>query len=596
MADLTALDLSQRPPQISWTYDMRKVLCCLIKYYERDWNNFLAIFNGLYQKELLECGFTDGKLASWARLNSQWTTLKKQGDPIWGDVHCSGFDREPWLPVLNKIEEIAAALGLTMVQKEIDSIDSSQFVYQDRVRQVSSQLGQQSQEAPSPSETQEVLRIDTAQYGILEELQLDSLEESRPVTDLLCTRAKKCFWCYLEGVDDQKEEAGGFQAQTPKLLYRWWNVDSQGINSRDLFVAGLFRSPETAMFAPDTISKEEFKLRVMNHIGRKHISSPFISTFQSALAPIHRGLWKKEGATVAIIDSTHLKQPQVFSAKHFCRTNSVRIGRTYNGGGEYLIWGMIPKDAIVCSFKITTLCEVAAGDPDIERFLQLNTIAAYKKARRPLHQAMEKGAMYLDQRAGAAVGRLLSSLGVPNEYYKAISEGLAYSWRVKTKHIPWRDFFEGVDLGYRGEYVLPSHSPSPVTGFEHTLTSIESDDNDGEDDNDNSEDEDNTPDVTDYEDDHVQSPRSLNANPTIHSDTNRVFPVDPERRSPTPFDNSQGLMSDHENDAQDELGVDLEMTSQDLDLFDEMVPFQQQTLSDQFAVDRARDLILWLMD
>ncbi|KAL2848162.1 hypothetical protein BJY01DRAFT_246489 [Aspergillus pseudoustus] len=569
MNDFTALDLSQRPPRVCWTGDMRKVLCCLVKYYKRDWNNFLAIFNSLYRQELIECGFTDGKLVGWERLNTQWETLKKKGDPIWGDVHCSGFDRDPWLPVLNKIEETAAALGLTMVQKKNNNIDSSQFVFQGRVRQSSSQLGQESQEeAPSMSETQEVLIDNTApaQDESMAEAWLDTLEEQQPVTGLLCTAGGKiCFWCHLEGSENQ-EEVGGFQEQAPELLYRWWNIDSQGINSRDLFVAGLFTS--AAMFAPDTIHEEEFKLRVMNHIARNPISSPFISTFQSALSPVHRGLCNQEGATVSIIDSTKLSQ--VFSAQHFCRKNSVRIGRTYDGRGEHLVWGSIPKVAIVCAFKITTLREVAASDPDIARFLQLDTIAAYKRARRPLHQAMAKRAMYLDQRVGAAIGRLLSSLGVPKEHYKAISEGLAYSWRIKTRRIPWRDFFEGVDLGYQGK--LPSPSPSPITIFEDTLMSTD----DKEDDNMD------TPEASDDESDLAPSSRySTNAA--------KMFPIiDLEERPPTPFVNKQDSMNDHDIETEDEPQIEIESDSQDLDFFDEVAPFQQQISGDQFANDRAR--------
>ncbi|KAL3494945.1 hypothetical protein BJX62DRAFT_233913 [Aspergillus germanicus] len=491
--------------------------------------------------------------------------MKKHGDHIWGDVHCSGFDREPWLPVLNKIEGAADALGLTMAEKEHDTIDSSRFVYQDRVRQSSSQLGQHSQETSSQIESEEVPIDSTARYEFTEGQRLDTSEESQPVTNLLCTAG---------------ETSGGYQVETPQLLYRWWNVDSQGVNSRDMFVAGLFTS--TSMFAPDTISKEEFKLRFLNHISRKLIPSPFISTFQSALSPIHRGLCNQEGATVSIIDSSKLKQSQVFSAKEFVQKNSVRIGRTYDGRGEYLIWGSISNDAIICSFKITTLREIAAKDLDIERFLQLGTIAAYKRARRPLHQAMENRAMGLNQRAGAAVGRLLSALGVPCEYYKAVSKGLAYSWRIKSRRKPWGDYNEGVDLGYRGEYTLRSPSPSPVTNSEDIFTSFETI-------SDSPSDDDEVDAVTDDEDNVVVSPKDINANPTAGDspDTARMFPViDLEDRLATPFPRFSSIGLD--NDVEEELDIDGLMDDQDFDFFGELVQSQQEISTDQFANDRAR--------
>jgi hypothetical protein len=178
---------------------------------------------------------------------------------------------------------------------------------------------------------------------------------------------------------------------------------------------------------------------------------------------------------VSIIDPTKLKpDSKIFSAKEFVKKNFVRIpGSRYDGRGEYLIWGSIQNDAIICSFNITTLCEIAANDPDIKRFLQLESIAASENAGIRLHREMKKRAMDLSQRTGAAVGRLLSSLGVPCEYYKAVSEGLAYSWRLKSRRKPWGKFNEGVDLGFRGEYTLPSPSPSPVTNSEDPLISFE---------------------------------------------------------------------------------------------------------------------------
>ncbi|CEN61330.1 hypothetical protein ASPCAL07984 [Aspergillus calidoustus] len=233
--------------------------------------------------------------------------------------------------------------------------------------------------------------------------------------------------------------------------------------------------PCTPVHPSNSIPDNEFRQRFLDHITPTPDPSPFISTFQSALAPVHRALRGQEGATVSIIDPTKLKpDSKIFSAKEFVKKNFVRIpGSRYDGRGEYLIWGSIQNDAIICSFNITTLCEIAANDPDIKRFLQLESIAASENAGIRLHREMKKRAMDLSQRTGAAVGRLLSSLGVPCEYYKAVSEGLAYSWRLKSRRKPWGKFNEGVDFGFRGEYTLPSPSPSPVTNSEDPLISFE---------------------------------------------------------------------------------------------------------------------------
>ncbi|KAL2863841.1 uncharacterized protein BJX67DRAFT_384369 [Aspergillus lucknowensis] len=424
---------------------MRKLLCCLIKFYERDSRVFQAIFNMIFQDELVGCGFTCGNAVKWSTLNTQWVTLRKQGSPIWGDIHQSSFDPEPWSSFINKIDLAAASLNLTLVRKARDNIDSTGFVYQVQTHRT------QSQQDDSPQG-----------YKSFRQPPLDVLhQENTSIASLATAGGKICLWCYLEGLDH--ETATGLDStEVPPLLYRWWNVDSQGVNSRTLFVAGLFTNALPDIFAPDTLQQDDFKRRFMSHIRIEKTQSPFISTFQSALAPVHRGLRKQEGATISIIDSRKLKS-EVFSAKEFVRKNGVRIG-TYNGAGEYLIWGSVEHDAIICSFKISKLLQIAAEHSDICRFLQLDKIAASKRNRWRLHQEMEKEAMQLDKQLGATVGKLLSMLEVPAIYCRMVSEGLAYSWRVKTRNIPWGQFFEGVEFGYSGELGSLSPALSLVSG------------------------------------------------------------------------------------------------------------------------------------
>lgn len=77
---------------------------------------------------------------------------------------------------------------------------------------------------------------------------------------------------------------------------------------------------------------------------------------------------------VSIIDTRKLTGP-VYFAKSLVQQNKIRI-RGYNGVGEYLIWGEIQTPAIICSFKITTLIQIAHKNEDIGRILQLDKIAS----------------------------------------------------------------------------------------------------------------------------------------------------------------------------------------------------------------------------
>jgi hypothetical protein len=175
---------------------------------------------------------------------------------------------------------------------------------------------------------------------------------------------------------------------------------------------------------------------------------------------------------------------------------------------------------------------------------------------------------------------------VPCEYYKTVSEGLAYSWRIKSRRKPWGDFTEGVDLGFRGEYTLPSPSPSPVANSEDPLISFETI-------SDSPSDDDEIDAFTDDEDKVVLSPRDINANPTAGDspDTAKMFPIiDLEDRSPTPFHrfSSIGLDNDVEEEELDIDGLMDDMDDQDFDSFGELGQSQQEISTDQFANDRAR--------
>ena len=61
-------------------------------------------------------------------MHSQWADLKSSGDPIWGHIHLSPFDdRDTWLPMVKRAQECAKSLGITLVEKEVDDIDTSNF-------------------------------------------------------------------------------------------------------------------------------------------------------------------------------------------------------------------------------------------------------------------------------------------------------------------------------------------------------------------------------------------------------------------------------------------------------------------------------------
>ncbi|KAL4990281.1 hypothetical protein BDW68DRAFT_194825 [Aspergillus falconensis] len=547
--ELNALDPLTRSPRVRWSSGMRTFLCCLIKYFNKDPDAFQAVFNSRFKKELSECGFNEGMPVKWSTLNSQWSDMKKKGDPIWGDVHQSAFDPKGWSSYIEEIEATAISINKQLFQIEF-----------------------------SPEEPRRPTILQNYAQGF------PTTSEQAP----LCSAGgKSCFWCYAESLNKKAADGLG-AAQLPPLLYRWWNVNSQGVNSKTQFVAGLFSSLTKNYFAPDTITEDEFCRFFESHIRTRNTPSPFISTFRSVLAPLHRSLRDKEGASIAIFNSKKLKS-KIYSARDFVHEHNLKT-RTYNGAGEYLVWGQISDDAIVCTFKVTTILRIATEHPDIDELLQLDRIATSKSNRKRLHEAMARNAMFLDKRAGATVGKLLSLLEVPQEFCRDASERMAYTLRVKNRRVPWRDFFQGVELGYRGEPVmltlptpettLNSVEPIHFSGFgsEPDVISVRSSEDEGDWSDGTLVFSDEDDDGLDYADmDETPSPpsrRNRQTNPPPRG-LNEALAMQPSNTDP------ESIIVDSSNEEMDEV------MKEPNSAIEELVE-QEQTATDVFAVDRAR--------
>lgn len=279
---------------------------------------------------------------------------------------------------------------------------------------------------------------------------VDNLPPSkRREPEKLCTGGgKKCLWCSFHQLESEDASAAALRTELPTLLYRWSNVDTQGVNTRKLYLSGL--AAEAEYFSPNDISAEEFKSFLSRHVHIDKVPSPFISTMMSLLAPLHRGIRSKDTAIVSIIDPNKLgTESPVFSAKDLMRRISLKVNGYYNGTGEYLVWWKIPASAIICSFKVSDLMHIAQDWPAILELMQFDTIAATQGIRGGLRRKLARGPGAVNMDTGILIGRLLCLLHIPYEYAPLVGEGIIYSWTMK-RHGLWRKFEEGIDRGYQG--------------------------------------------------------------------------------------------------------------------------------------------------
>lgn len=321
---------------------------------------------------------------------------------------------------------------------------------------------------------------------------------SRDPEPLVTSHGKVCFWCAREGVhpeehtlttsrvdeslqghnqeinDPSVRESPTLEAENvapadldmdnwshlpgecgvddlPPLLYRWSNTNSQGVNTESVLVAGWFTGSYPYVIFPGQLSQEEFLGIFTSHVTRVHVSTPFISTFARPLAPIHRALRHRSNAKISVIDPRKLPTP-VFNAQLLAQITGTTV-RRWKGYGEFAVWGYIPSEAIVCTFDIATLEDVASRDIEIQQFLQLSLIQGEATCHRRLRQDLRVNLQTLGHEDHSSIlVRLAQQLGVPEDYCWYFATDIHQAWTINLG-----------DTCHDSEELLDSaSSPEPV--------------------------------------------------------------------------------------------------------------------------------------
>jgi hypothetical protein len=209
----------------------------------------------------------------------------------------------------------------------------------------------------------------------------------------------------------------------PPLLFRWSNRDSQGVNSKTIFLAGLFCNGE--WLNPEDLSEDRFESYFRSHVTKQEVKTPFISTFRSPLAPLHRALAGGKGAILTVIDTSKLDTKVFYACPLAIRTRTLTY--SWKGYGEYLIWGRVATDAIAFSVEITRVEDIAQSHRDIGRLLQIPLICSFLRCNQKLREilAVKRKSPF---KSGRTLGKLLTVLEVPTIHWDNIASRFAKSW------------------------------------------------------------------------------------------------------------------------------------------------------------------------
>ncbi|CAI7587190.1 unnamed protein product [Penicillium glandicola] len=244
----------------------------------------------------------------------------------------------------------------------------------------------------------------------------------------------------------------------PPLLFRWSNRDSQGVNSKKIFRAGLFCNGE--WFDPEDFSEDRFESFFRSHVTKQKVKTPFISTFQSPLAPLHRAIVGRNGAMLTIIDTSKL-DTKVFYAYPLAIRTRTRVYNGWKGFGEYLVWGRIPIEAIAFTVEIESLEQIVQSHRDVNRLIQISLIGGVLRCNEKLREmlALKRKSPF---QSGRTLGKLLTLLQVPAIHWEnlACEFAKAWGWRHKKETV---SFHSGVQSAppYKPEELSDSENYEP---------------------------------------------------------------------------------------------------------------------------------------
>lgn len=198
-AALNSLNFQDKGPQVPWTRSKQTLVCCLYRFFHRDNDAFKKVFTSIFKNDL---SHFNGDVP-FNRLSSQWADLRRKGDPIWYEVIIeTPFPPEgPWLAVVARTKEQATAIGVSLVEKDEDDIDTTGFRLDPSRR---------SRDRPTPLNPPQAV-VTPASVRTVEmrsSLPPQPATVARPTgSEPLCTAGGKvCYWCCQEAAEVSDEK------------------------------------------------------------------------------------------------------------------------------------------------------------------------------------------------------------------------------------------------------------------------------------------------------------------------------------------------------------------------------------------------------
>ncbi|EZF32701.1 hypothetical protein H109_02309 [Trichophyton interdigitale MR816] len=461
--------------KIKWNSMMKTFLCVMVRCYTPDWEKFTDLFNIAFANNLKACGFHDGTRTQ--PLRSQWNHLKHWKDPIW--ICVNGTPLAQWVGLslfVEMIERTAHGKVRLFAQRGVDIPHLLAMGKEARLERISSsssttptQTRIQQTPPESPIQIISPVRPQLPPTPHVSDSPVPPLlaRENLPSEMLTPTQSPSKSASY--NLTPSSSLPSPLQSvrpdvTPPPLLFRFWDENSGGMNSADKFVAGMWDLEDSTIPIPDhsTIHPRIISTLVRMHLTRINVSSAFISLSTSPLGVFHRAL-RAGKANISILDTSKMKQSHLFSVFPFLRHEPIMYGSDgkcrYFGQGEWLVWGVIPSEAILTTFSTDTLSSISTEYPSIGKLLQLHLIKNAKFNRAPLVRKLGSKNIMADMHSGRCMGQFLKLLNVPQSHISTLAMLFATKWSWRSPGDKRAAYLQGVQRGFISAYSLKLPPP-----------------------------------------------------------------------------------------------------------------------------------------